>query len=356
MATLELTFQQEALEAFAGQLYQASGMDAEKAASVAHLQVLTDAMGRATHGLAMAPLYLAEIANGQMAVQGEPLVVSDGEVSAVWDGRYLPGLWLVKKAIDSLMPRASKFGMAAVAIRCSHHIGCLAALVKQAADQGFIALLANSDPSGQRVAPFGGKKALFTPNPLAFAYPLESNSVLMDICASVTTVSMTRQKFAQGELFDQPWLLDADGRPTRNPAVLEHDERPGSIQLLGGQDSGHKGFGLALMIEALSQGLSGHGRKQEPKRWGGNVFIQLIDADRFAGRDAFAQQAEHLASACRSNPPIDARRPVRLPGDQAASQFLKAQKSGVSISTNTWQNLSAWAQKLQVELPQTVSF
>ena len=68
---------------------------------------------------------------------------------------------------------------------------------------------------------------------------------------------MTRQKHARGELFDHPWLLDALGTPTRDPAVLEHSEPRGSMQFLGGVESGHKGFGLELMVEALSQGLSG---------------------------------------------------------------------------------------------------
>ena len=79
---------------------------------------------------------------------------------------------------------------------------------------------------------------------------------------------MTRQKVAAGEHFEHPWLLDAEGRPTRDPAVLEHSTPRGSLQLMGGTEYGHKGFGLALMIEALSQGLSGHGRKRRAEALG----------------------------------------------------------------------------------------
>ena len=67
-------------------------MDADIAQSVARLLVLTDAMGRRTHGLAMALLYLAEIKKGGMGVSGSYTVVRDNGVSAVWDGAYLPGL------------------------------------------------------------------------------------------------------------------------------------------------------------------------------------------------------------------------------------------------------------------------
>ena len=342
-----------ALEAFAQALYVAAGMDADKARSVARLQVLTDAMGRRTHGLAMAPLYLAEIRKGGMRASGTPQVVRDNGISVVWDADYLPGLWLMEQAIDTLMPRAAQHGMAAIAVRRTHHIGCLAALVKQAADRGFVALVANSEPAGQRVAPFGGTEALFTPDPIAFGYPGTPNPVLVDICASITTTSMTRQKVAQGELFEHPWLLDAQGVPTRDPAVLEHTDPRGSLQLLGGQEYGHKGFGLALMIEALSQGLSGHGRKDAPKRWGGNVFVQVIDPALFAGAGAFTEQMDYLSDRCRANRPIDASRPVRVPGDQAARGVAEAEARGIAFDDMTWQALAGWAKDLSVALPGT---
>jgi len=339
------------LTEFATALFLEAGMDRDKAQTVARLMVLTDTMGRRTHGLAMAPLYLAEIRKGTMRVDGEPVVVKDTQATLVWDGDYLPGLWLVNKAIDIAMPRASELGVATVAIRKSHHIGCLAALAKQAADKGFVAIIANSDPSGKRVAPYGGTEPLFTPNPFAVGYPLADHPVLVDMCASITTTSMTRQKFAAGEQFEHPWLLDAEGAPTRDPAVLENAQPPGSIQLMGGQEYGHKGFGLALMIEALSQGLSGHGRRDAPRRWGGNVFLQVIDPDFFAGRDAFAEQMDFLAAKSRSNRPIRADRPVRLPGDQAAQSIDAARTHGIAYDESTWTALPRAAGQFGVAPP-----
>jgi L-lactate dehydrogenase len=66
--------------------------------------------------------------------------------------------------------------------------------------------------------------------------------------------------------------------------------------LLGGLEYGHKGFGLALMVEALTQGLSGLGRKDTEKRWGGNVFLQVLNPDAFAGREAFLTQMDYLTN------------------------------------------------------------
>lgn len=236
-------------------------------------------------------------------------------------------------------------------IRRSHHIGCLAALTKLAADRGFIAIIANSDPAGRRVAPYGGTEALFTPNPFAIGYPGREHPVLVDLCASITTTSMTRQIVAVGAQFEHPWLLDAAGVPTCDPTVLEAALPRGSLQLLGGQEYGHKGFGLALMIEALSQGLSGHGRLDAPKRWGGNVFLQLIHPAFFAGEDAFVAQTGYLSDQCRANRPIRAENPVRVPGDRSAKNIAAATRDGIAYDAGTWQAVGHWAQKLGVSLP-----
>ena len=96
------------LEAFASALFKAAGLDADKAATLAQLLVLTDALGRRTHGLAMAPLYLAELAKGTMAKSGEPEVVKQRGVVALWDGGYLPGQYVVARAIDWALPRAAE--------------------------------------------------------------------------------------------------------------------------------------------------------------------------------------------------------------------------------------------------------
>lgn len=335
-------------EAFATALLAAAGMDREPAACTAQLLVASDALGRRTHGLAMLPLYLAELDKGTMAKHGTPEVVAEHGVVAVWDGGYLPGQWCVARAIDWATPRAQAQGIAAVTIRRSHHIGCLAALAMRAVERGLVALIANADPAGKRVAPYGGREALFTPDPFAFAYPATPNAVLVDICASITTTSMTRQKVAEGARFDAPWLLDAEGRPTDDPRVLEHTVPRGSLQLIGGLDHGHKGFGLALMVETLSQALSGHGRADAPTRWGGSTYLQLIDPALFAGRDAFARQADHFAERCRANAPIDPARPVRMPGDAAARHLAHAREHGITFDASTTDALDAWARRLGV--------
>lgn len=347
----ETRYPVEPLTRFTGDLLAAAGMEQEKAGTVARLLVLTDMLGRHTHGVALCPLYLEQLEQGLMTPRGEPEWVRDNGAVVVWDGRYLPGLWLVQRALDVAFARIATHGVVTFAMRRSHHIACLATLARQATDRGYLAILATSDPAFGFVAPYGGREPLLTPNPFAIGYPASRAPVLVDICASITTVSMARQKAAAGEEFEHAWLLDAAGRPTRDARVLEQIEPRGSLLLLGGLEYGHKGFGLALMVEALTQGLAGFGRKDTETRWGGNVFLQVLDPEAFAGRDAFLAQMDHLAERCHANAPLRDGVPVRLPGEQAERSIATARTQGVPLAAPTVQRLAASAARFGLAMP-----
>lgn len=347
----EARYPVEPLNLFTSDLLAAAGLEREKAQTVAGLLVLTDMLGRHTHGVALCPLYLEQLEKGLMTSNGEPECLRDNGAVVVWDGHYLPGLWLVQQALGMAFERIATHGVITFAMRRSHHIACLATLVKQATDRGYMAILATSDPAFGFVAPYGGREPLFTPNPFAIGYPGTRTPVLVDICASITTVSMTRQKAAGGEAFEHPWLLDAEGRPTQDPRVLEQTDPRGSLLLLGGLEYGHKGFGLALMVEALTQGLSGLGRKDTEKRWGGNVFLQVLDPDAFAGREAFLTQMDYLTERCQANAPLREGVPVRMPGEQAERSIAAAREQGVPLAEHTVQRLGGSAERFGLVMP-----
>jgi LDH2 family malate/lactate/ureidoglycolate dehydrogenase len=191
-------------------------------------------------------------------------------------------------------------------------------------------MLASSDPSVQSVAPFGGTRPLFTPNPVALGVPTSTTPLLIDISASLTTNAMCGRLRASGQLFDEPWMLDAHGDATRDPAVLFADP-PGTILPLGGVSAGHKGFGLALLIEALTGGLAGFGRAEPHEGWGATVFMTLFDPGAFGGIDGLRREMDWLGDACRNNPPRDARDPVRLPGDRAMARRKEQLEHGVHL-------------------------
>jgi len=319
-----------ALVDFADALLSRAGLAPEMARSVARTLVDGDLLGHDTHGLALLAGYVKEVEAGTMRREGAPLVISDKPAAVLWDGQRLPGPWLVHQGIDLLLPRARQLGSATLVIRRSHHIACLAVYMMRALEEGMLCLLACSDPNSASVAPYGGTQAVFTPNPLALGFPLSKGGVMVDVSASITTNGMSNRKRAAGEKFDADRLIDAQGRPGRDPQLL-FDDPPGTLLPVGGLDHGHKGYGLALLVESLTGGLAGHGRADPKEGWGATVYLTLHDLDAFGGKEAFLRQMDHLADACRANRPIDPARPVRLPGEAGLKRRTQQSGDGVRL-------------------------
>src|SRR5690606_2448599 len=126
------------------------------------------------------------------------------------------------------------------------------------------------------------------------------------------------------------WWLDALGQPTDDPGVLSENP-PGTILPLGGLDAGHKGYGLALMVEALTGGLAGYGRADVVEGWGATVCVQLYDPQAFGGLGAFTWQTDALVQACHASPPRAPREPVRLPGERALERKREQTEHGVQL-------------------------
>jgi LDH2 family malate/lactate/ureidoglycolate dehydrogenase len=343
-------FSAEALTGFATSLLQKAGLDAAPAQAVARILVEGDLLGHDTHGLALLAPYIKEIENGTMARSGTPELIADRGGSLLWDGRRLPGPWLVLSGIDALMPRARQHGSASLVIRRSHHIACLATYLLRATEAGFMILLSSSDPAVASVAPHGGTRAVFTPNPIAAGIPTSGTPFLIDISASITTNGMSNRLHKAGKQFDEACMLDAKGNPSRDPGVLFTDP-PGTIMPLGGMSSGHKGFGLALLIEALTAGLAGHGRADPPDGWGATVFISLYDPSAFGGNVEFMRQMDWIADACRNNPPRASFDSVRMPGDRGLARWKEQMRDGISLHPTIPPMLEECAQRYGTKLP-----
>jgi L-lactate dehydrogenase len=343
-------WQPDRLVQFAQQLLVAAGLREDLAEAVAEVLVEGDLLGHDTHGLQLLAPYLAEIYKGTMNRDGEPRVLAERASVATWDGERLPGPWLVRQAIAWARPRAQMHGSATVVIRRSHHIACLAAYLEAVARDGLMVLLMCSDPATASVAPFGGTQAVFTPDPLAVGIPTGGDPMLIDISASITTNGMSARMKNAGARGAHAWWLDALGQPSHDPAVL-FAQPPGTILPLGGLDAGHKGYGLALMIEALTGGLAGHGRADVAEGWGATVTLQIYDPSAFAGAGAFTWQTDWIARACHASVPRDSGVPVRLPGERALARKRAQLADGLTLHPGIVPALEPWAARLGVPMP-----
>ena len=320
----------EALMRFAAACGRAAGLDDAKARDVAEVLVEGDLMGHDTHGLGLLTPYLDAAHSGDMRGAGEPEVLSSTPVVQAWDGRKLPGPWLVRRAIAAAETAAQAFGLGAVSIAQSHHIAALAAYGPAVAAKGLMLVLTCSDPATASVAPWGGTRRVITPNPLAAAWPTPAGPVILDVSMSITTNGMTARRRAEGTRFPGQWLLDGQGHPTDDPNAF-WGEPAGTLLPLGGMEAGHKGFALGLLVEALTSGLSGVGRAAEPKGWGASVFVLVVDPQKFGGAERFLAESGWMAKAVRENPPRPGFDAARLPGDGAMARRAKALAEGVAL-------------------------
>jgi len=346
----ELRYDVAELTSFATALFAKAGLAQDRAQCVAQLLVEADLLGHTTHGLALASGYLKEIASGSMAASGDPQVLNDFEATAVWDGKRLPGQWLTREAVRSAAARARRFGIGSVSIRNSHHIGCLAVFLEEAAREGQLVMVASSDPAVRLVAPFGGVTPQMTPNPLAVGIPTGGDPILIDISSSITTFGLALRLRDAGANFPGQWALDARGNPSDDPKVVTGEPK-GSLLPAGGVDHGHKGYALALVIEALTQALSGFGRADAPAGWGASVWVQVFNASRFAGRAEFERQTAWLAQTCRNTAPRPGFDAVRMPGEQALARKRHALEEGLALFPTIVPALTKWAGEFGVRPP-----
>ena len=176
---------------------------------------------------------------------------------------------------------------------------------------------------------------------------------MIDISASITTSAMTNRLHNNGEQGAHEWWLDANGKPTKDPSVM-HTDPPGSLMPLGGAEAGHKGYSLALLVESLTAGLTGHGRKDEVTTWGATVYLQLTDCDAFGGIAEFEQQMQWLVNQSVSNKPIDKAVPVRVPGQRAIALKAAQLRDGVTLHATIVPALKLLAEYNGIEMPKPI--
>jgi L-lactate dehydrogenase len=235
-------------------------------------------------------------------------------------------------------------------IKRSNHIACLAAYHLWATAQGLVMMLHSSDANTASVAPFGGLDPVFTPNPISAGWPTSGLPVLVDVSTSATTNGMTNRIYKEGGHLPAEWVMDGHGHSSRDPAVL-FQKPAGTILPLGGMDSGHKGYGLSLVVEALTGGLAGHGRADPPEGWGATVFLQILDPQAFGGLAAFRRQMDHVNTQCHASRPGKPGQAVRMPGERGLGHRALSATQGLRLHPSIMPLLQPWADQWRIAGP-----
>lgn len=291
-------------EALALRALAAAGFPAETARPAAEALVLAERDGLASHGLQRLPFYLAQARAGKVRAAALPAVEAEGAVVRV-DAGFGLAFAAVAAGLDAGIAVARALGMAAVAVGRSHHFGVAGHPVERLARQGLIGLAFSNSPGA--MAPWGGRRALYGTNPVAFGAP-RAGGVPLVIDLSLSRVARGKVMVAakRGEAIPEGWALDAEGRATTDPAAA----MAGTMVPAGEA----KGAALALMVELLCAGLTGSNFAFEASSFfdaegappGIGHLILILDPARFGGH--FAARAEAMFAA------IEAEPGARLPG------------------------------------------
>ncbi len=341
------------LVTFCQSLYLARGMRADIAATSARILVEADLLGHSTHGMALLPGYLKALGDKTMLAAGEPVVENQRTVAQVWHGQRLSGLWLTQRAVETATAMAKAHGTGTITIKHAHHIACLAAYLEAPARDGFMVILQSSDPCTASVAPHGGITPIMTPNPIAIGIPTGSDPIMIDISSSITANGPSMRLMKEGKRAPGIWFVDSEGHGSDDPSVayVEPPLPRGALLPLGGLDAGHKGFGLGLMIEAMTGGLAGFGRADPPQGWGASVFVQVLDPEAFGGRAALERQTDHLREISHASKPQPGVGRVRLPGERGLARKAAQLAAGVELHATIMPALTPLAVELGVPLP-----
>ncbi|MGY8958378.1 MAG: Ldh family oxidoreductase [Alphaproteobacteria bacterium] len=343
-------YQANDLRACASQLFEAAGLEAPIASVVAEILVEADLLGYATHGLQFTPAYIAGIEQGRTAKSGDPEIIKDHGGALLLDANGLPGQWVVVKALEMAYARLETQPVICIAIRGSENISCLATYVKRAAERGYMAILTTSSPGNAAVAPFGGRVAQYSTNPMAFGVPTDGDPILIDTSMSSTTNRLLEKTRRTGERLPGQWVIDNEGQRTDDPNAFFTDP-PGAIAPAGGADLGHKGFAFAILVEALTSGLTGMGRADMDKAKGSNLFLQVMNPAAFGGLDAFKRETGYFAGLCRETPPLSPDAPVRMPGDRAYEHYVRQSREGVDLHPEIMARIQPLLEKYQITAP-----
>jgi (2R)-3-sulfolactate dehydrogenase (NADP+) len=296
---------------------------AENAASVARALVAAEADGLKGHGLSRLPGYAAQakigkvdgLAKAQLMPARPGLLVIDAA-----NGFAFPALELATEALPEIVRGQ---GVACSAIRRSHHCGAAGHVVERLANVGLPALMLANTPAA--IAPWGGSKAVFGTNPVAFACPLERRAPLViDLSLSKVARGNIVMAKLRGEKIPLGWALDEHGQSTDDPeAALRGTMLPSGEA---------KGTALALMVELLAAGLTGSNFAAEASSYldakgpppGTGQLIIAFDPAAFGG-EAVARFTELAAS-------IEAQDGARLPGARRLAARTKAAAEGFDLS------------------------
>ena len=306
------------------------GLPPEDAADVARVLVQADLFGLSTHGLSRIESYGERLLVGGIQARARISVQSPAPALRLIDGDNGIGPLVGMHALRAAMEAAKACGVGVAFARQSNHFGPISPYGLIAAQAGFASIIGSNATT--TIAPWGGSDARLGNSPLGFGVPNpDGPPFLLDMAMSVVARAKIRNALKRGATIPDTWATDHNGRPTTDPAAA----LDGFLLPIGG----HKGYGLALLVDMFAGVLSNAAYLTHVKSWVdtpdqpqnlGHFFI-LIDTTRLGSAAWLTERMTDFAAIMHGSPPAQADQPVIVPGEIELANMARQQRDGIVV-------------------------
>ena len=338
------------LEVLARDLMQAAGALESEAEVIARHLIGANLAGHDSHGVINIAMYIDQMKKGHIVPDAEFEVIEESATTTVIDGHWGFGFSVSERAMEMALDKARIHRLAATTVRRQGHIGRVADYPLMAAEAGMIGLMtADSGRTAKSVAPFGGRTPRLGTNPICIAMPSNlEGPFFLDISTAAAAGGKLSVAASRGGTVPEGWVIDAAGNPSISPLAVKQG---GALLPLGGSE-GHKGYGLAAMVEILSGILTGLGFGVDPSgRHNDGVFMAVFDVSAFRPLDDFKTEVTEFAEYLRATPTAAGVEQVYYPGEIEYVRSKNNLVEGIEIASATYDELRDLADELGVEMP-----
>lgn len=333
----------DGLRALCTRLFCSQGVSEADAELASDILVRTDLRGVYTHGTWLVPKYLHALAQGGMAPEAQPEIVRETTITAVVDGHAALGEVTAYRATEIAIERARAHGAGIVAVRGGSHFGAAGIYALKCAEEGLIGIVMGAGTPIMAVT--GSRGRVLSNAPLAYGVPTGGDfPIVLDVAMSAVAGQKVLVAAKRGDSIPEGWIVDKDGRPSTNPN--DYLDAGGALLPIGG----HKGYGLAVLIEILGTVLSGAAilsptnfvqHPDEPSD-SGHMFM-AFDIEAFMPAAEFEPRMQHFVETIQDAPKAVGSDRIYLPGELEFERERAANANGLPLSDEIWEGLSAAA-------------
>lgn len=321
-------FSAEGLQNWVCQLFAAAGARLQDAEETARVLTRTSLRGIDTHGVSRVLTYLEKMQQGE--INAQPHFTHEIRDNIIWfDGDGGLGQSVVSTAISLAVKHAYTHPVTTLLVRRSGHLAALGQFALEAADEGMIAVMCQETPP--LMALIGAGKPAIGNNPIAFAAPLKGQAPLVfDMATSVVARGNVLQAIKDGqETIPADWATGPDGALTSDPRkALQGAMLP---------VAGHKGIGLAMLVQVLAGSLTASATASSAAQHGatssaGNVsaFILVINPALLIGQQPFDEHMRNwLDTYLQASGEAS-----RYPGQRASECEQERLKFGIPVAAS----------------------